>query len=269
MPSEEFKFSGENAINYDTYLGPLLFEPSALQFISYLGSSDVQSVLETSCGTGRLTGHLRNYFPEGTRLVATDISSDMLQVAKEKTNDSSVEFQVADAQQLPFPDNSFDLVINQYGLMFLPDKQKGFSESFRVLKPGGRFMFATWEKSANVPLLNLIFNEMIIPQFKEEETSRFQTPFSLYEPSELTSYLVKAGFINNKVFPITFNSGRSSLENVVNAFLLKHSLGRELANKFPEVIDPLAKQMQIRLVEQFGEHNDIFELKAFIGMGQK
>ena len=269
MPKEGIKFSGEDAINYEVYMGPLLFEPSALEFISYLGPSDVQSVLETSCGTGRLTGHLRNYFPATTKLIASDISSDMLEVAKQKMNDSSIEFQIADAQQLPFPDASFDLVLNQYGLMFLPDKQKGFAEAFRVLKPGGRFIFSTWDKSVNIPLFNLIFNEIVIPQFMEEDTSRFQTPFVLHNSSILINYLQKAGFINNDVIPIKFKSGQSTQENVVNGLFLKHALGRELADKNPKAVDPLGKEIQKRIVEQFGESNVVFDLNAFIGIGQK
>jgi trans-aconitate methyltransferase len=84
MAQEGIKFSGEDAINYEVYLGPLLFEPSALEFISHLGTKSIHSVLEVSCGTGRLTTHLRNYFSESTKIIASDISPDMLAVAKEK-----------------------------------------------------------------------------------------------------------------------------------------------------------------------------------------
>jgi SAM-dependent methyltransferase len=269
MAKEGIKFLGEDANNYEVYLGPLLFEPSALEFISYLGTKDIQSVLEVSCGTGRLTSHLRNYFPANTKIIASDVSPDMLDYAKEKMKDSDVEFQIADAQQLPFSDGSFDLVLNQYGLMFLPDKQKGFSEAFRVLKPGGRFIFATWDKSTNIPLFNLIFNEMVIPQFMEEDTSRFQTPFILHDTTILINYLQKAGFINSSVLPIKFKSGFSTPENVVNGYFLKHALGRELANKNPEAVVPLGKEIKKRIVEQFGESNIVCDLKAFIGIAQK
>jgi SAM-dependent methyltransferase len=269
MGNEGIKFSGEDAINYETYLGPLLFEPSALEFISHLGLTSIHSVLEVSCGTGRLTSHLRNYFPETTKIIASDISPDMLTVAKEKMKDSSVEFQMANAQALPFPDASFDLVLNQYGMMFLPEKQKGFDEAFRVLNPGGRFIFATWDKSENIPLFNLIFNEMVIPQFMEEDTSRFQTPFVLHDAVILTNYLQKAGFDDSTVFPVHFKSGPSAPQNVVNGFFLKHALGRELSNKKPETISPLAKEIFNRIISQFGETDIITDLNAFIGIGQK
>jgi ubiquinone/menaquinone biosynthesis C-methylase UbiE len=269
MAREGIKFSGEDAANYDFYLGPLLFEPSAREFISHLRTKDIQSVLEVSCGTGRLTSHLRNYFPETTKIIASDISADMLTIAKEKMKDSSVEFQIANAQALPFTDESFDLVINQYGLMFLPDKQKGFDEAFRVLKHGGRFIFATWDKSENIPLFHLIFNEMVIPQFKEEDTSRFQTPFVLYDSVQLEKYLENAGFSNMEVFHIHFKSGQSTAQHVVDGYFLKHALGRELANENPEAVAPLAKEILRQIVLQFGETDVVFDLKAFIGIGYK
>ena len=269
MAKEGIKFSGEDSTNYENYLGPLLFEPSALQFISFLGTANAESVLETSCGTGRLTRHLRSYFPETTRIIASDISPDMLEIAKENMKGSSVDFQIANAQALPFPHASFDLVLNQYGFMFLPDKQKGFDEAYRVLKPGGRFIFATWDKSEKVPLFNLIFNEMVIPQFGEEDTSRFQTPFVLHDPIDLNGYLTKAGFKNPNTFPIEFKSGHSTPDNIVNGYFLKHALGRELLNKNPEAVTPLAKEIHKRIVADFGANEIVVDLRAFIGMGQK
>ncbi len=204
MAGEAFRFSGDDALNYEKYLGPVLFEPSALEFLPYLGSPNIQSVLEISSGTGRLTRHLRKYFPETTKLIASDISPDMLRVAREQLKDSSIDFRIADAQQLPFSDNSFDLVLCQHGLMFLPDKLKGYKEVFRVLKPGGRFIFATWDRTENIPILNLIFNELVIPFFKGTDTTRFLVPFSLYEPAKLFDYLSEAGFTNNNVFRVEF-----------------------------------------------------------------
>src|SRR5579872_4469530 len=148
MGGEAFKFSGTDAINYEQYLGPLIFEPSANVFLSYLAALPVRSILETSCGTGRLTRYLRQEFPSSVQVTATDISADMISVAKSKLHDQAIGFKVADGQQLPFADGTFDLVVNQYGLMFFPDKQKGLDEAYRVLKPGGHFAFATWDRTS-------------------------------------------------------------------------------------------------------------------------
>jgi SAM-dependent methyltransferase len=179
MEKDAFKFSGEAAANYDHYLGPLLFEPYAIDLASKLNMAGVHSVLEIAAGTGRVTKHLRNHFGQNVKLTASDFNADMLQVAKNKLLTESIEFKVEDAQALSFPDQSFDLVVCQFGLMFLQDKKKGLREALRVLKPGGTFIFNTWDKTENVPMLKIIFNDTILPFFKGEDTSRFLVPFSL------------------------------------------------------------------------------------------
>jgi ubiquinone/menaquinone biosynthesis C-methylase UbiE len=269
MAKEAFTFSGDDASNYETWLGPILFEPSSLEFMKYIGTKDLHHVLEISAGTGRLTRHLRDYFPFATSIVASDISPDMLEIAKENLKSLPIEFQTADAQNLPFDDNSFDLVVWQYGLMFLPDKQKGVSEAFRVLKPEGRLILSTWDSIENIPLLRIVFNETIIPFFEGEDTARYSTPFSLYDPAKLNEFLTTAGLKNKKIIPVEFGSRSTSPKEIVNAFLLKHPLGREVANKERGALQMLAKQMEQRLSDRFGKIDLRFKLKALISTGQK
>jgi ubiquinone/menaquinone biosynthesis C-methylase UbiE len=269
MSKEAFRFTGNDAANYEQYLGPLIFEPSAIEFLSHLVTIPARDILETSCGTGRLTSHLRQYFPLADRLTATDISVDMLTLAEERLNDASIEFNIADAQQLPFQDQSFDLVVNQYGLMFFPDKRKGFDEAYRVLKPGGYFAFATWDRTENIPLFKLVIDDTVIPFFQGEDTSRFYTPFSLHSPEQLLDFLQEAGFRHNKVMLVEFNGHTDLVMNVVNGLFLKHPLGREVKEKYPEAYDRIATELEQRLREHFGKEPFEFELKAFIGIGQK
>jgi len=269
MANEAFRFTSEDALNYEQYLGPLLFEPSALELLSFVGPPGVPDVLEIACGTGRLTRHLRHYFPATTRLVASDISPDMIELARRHLKDPSVEFQVADVQQLPFSNDSFDLVVCQYGLMFLPEKLKGFKEIFRVLKCGGRLVFSTWDSVDNIPLLDLIFNQLILPFFKGEDLTRFLVPFSLYEPAVLSGLLRDAGFTDCRIVPIQFAGRSASPEGVVNGFLVKHPLGRQVAAKDPAAVQPMAEEMQRRLALRFGVSDLVFDLKALIGIGHK
>jgi len=266
---DAFRFSGDDALNYETWLGPLLFEPSAKKFLSYLGDRDIGSILEISAGTGRLTRHLREFFPSTTKLIVSDISPDMLELARQRLNDPSIEFQLADAQQLPFSDCSFDMVVCHYGLMFLQDRRKGFHEVYRVLKPGGRFIFSTWDSPENIPLFDLIINGVIIPFFAGEDPARFRIPFSLYQPERLMDLLEGAGFGTNQVLPVEFKSGAASKGNVVNSFLLKHPLGNEVAKKDPAALVPMAEELDQRLSAQFGNDTVFFDLKAFFGIGQK
>lgn len=269
MAEETFTFTGNDATNYEKYLGPLLFEPSAIMLLPFLDAPNIHFVLEISSGTGRVTKHLRNLFPESISIIASDISSDMLEVAKEKLTGDDVKFQVADAQDLPFADSSFDLVVCQYGIMFFPDKLRGFREALRVLKPGGRFVFTTWDRTENMPLMKIIFNDSIISLFPGEDPKRFLTPFLLHDPAVLNGFLTQAGFRSNQVFPVDFKSTTSSPEDVINGLFLKHPLGREVAAKNPDLLKPVAEKMLEKVRNYLNEVSYTFDLRAYIGIGNK
>jgi ubiquinone/menaquinone biosynthesis C-methylase UbiE len=109
--SQPFDFSGSVPKHYDQFSGPMFFEPYAIEVSSRLDLSSVDVALELASGTGRVTRHLRNVLPSTTKLIASDISPDMLAVAKEKLNALDIDWEMIDAQQLPFEDDSIDLVV--------------------------------------------------------------------------------------------------------------------------------------------------------------
>lgn len=100
-------------------------------------------VLEVGCGTGFF---LLNLMQAGVarRGHVTDLSPGMVQVALANARDLclDVEGKVADAERLPYPDSSMDLVVGHAVLHHLPDVQQSLREVLRVLRPGGRFVFA-------------------------------------------------------------------------------------------------------------------------------
>ncbi len=141
MKKEFATFSGMVPALYDQYMGPLFFEPYGSDIAMRLKESNLQKVLEIACGTGRVTRHIRQTISDSAELVATDLNPGMIEVAKGALNEMNVEFCIADAQALPFDDESFDCVVCQFGFMFVPDKPKAFRETFRVLKKDGTSTF--------------------------------------------------------------------------------------------------------------------------------
>lgn len=276
MAQDAFRFTGNDALNYDQYLGPLLFDPSSRQMLAVIdqalarsGNGQPRSILEVSSGSGRLTRPLRLHFPPETALTATDLSPDMLELAELQVRDAAVQYVVADAQHLPFPDASFDLVVNQYGLMFLQDKQRGFQEAFRVLRPGGCFAFATWDYTTRMPLYQLVMEETIIPTFKGEDLTYFYVPFSLHDPEQLKDWLAKAGFSRPEVQLKTFQGHSESARRILTGMYLKHPLGRLVKEKFPDAWERIAREIEEKLTRHFGNGPIEFELKAWFGTGMK
>ncbi|MBS1532914.1 MAG: methyltransferase domain-containing protein [Bacteroidetes bacterium] len=271
QPSEKaFKFTGDDAENYDKYLGPILFEPYGRYLASKIDATNISSVLEIACGTGRVTRQLRKALPASVKLVATDLSSDMLAIAEREIDNAGIEFRTEDAQNLSFAGNSFDLVICQFGMMFLPDKARGFSEVCRVLKPGGKFLCFTWDDTLNIPLYKLLVNELLLPHFADEnDTSRFFTPFAMHDPSELETYMENAGFTAIKVKRVALRSGPHKKAGIIDAMLRKHRLGRELMEKNEHAFEPAIKKFDEEISKRFGGDEPTVDLSALLTTGVK
>ena len=116
-------------------------------------------VLDEACGSGYPALVAATYLRPGGTVVATDISPEMVAVASRRAKADgldNIQFFEMDAEQLRFPDASFDAVTNAYGLMFCPDPQRALAEIRRVLKPGGRVALAAWDDPSKSPFFSAI-----------------------------------------------------------------------------------------------------------------
>jgi ubiquinone/menaquinone biosynthesis C-methylase UbiE len=143
-------FAGTLAEFYDRYLVPLMFAPYAEVVADRAKALLPRRVLETAAGTGVVTEALARILPTDVTITATDLNEPMIELGKVRAGMERVNWQQADAMKLPFPDESFDLIVCQFGVMFFPDKRASFVEAFRVLTPGGRYVFVLWDDYANM-----------------------------------------------------------------------------------------------------------------------
>lgn len=269
MATSVFKFDKARSTHYDNYLGPFLFEPYGKVMAERVPVSGINTVLELASGTGRVTRHLRKRLPAHVKLTASDLSPDMLEVAKSKfTNSEAVEFVVADMQNLPFEANSFDVVVCQYGMMFPPDKQKAFNEAYRVLKPGGTFLYSTWEKTDRVEIFKMIYNDHILPFFVGEDPNRFLTPYSLHDTKVLTQFLLNANFNQANVERVVLNGVAESANSLVKGFFITHAIGQEVADRDPKAFESIAQRMEQAIIARFSA-KPVCELASYFGKGVK
>jgi len=118
-------------------------------------------VLDIAGGTGDLAAKFsRIVGPEGT-VVLADINDSMLKVGRDRLVDrgivDNVRFSQADAQYLPFPDNTFDVITIAFGLRNVTDKDMALRSMLRVLKPGGKLLILEFSKPKN-PLLSKVYD---------------------------------------------------------------------------------------------------------------
>jgi demethylmenaquinone methyltransferase/2-methoxy-6-polyprenyl-1,4-benzoquinol methylase len=109
-----------------------------------------ERALDLCCGTGDLALALAK---QGAEVTGLDFSEPMLQVAREKSKfidqNSKIDFVCGDAQRIPFPDDTFDILTIGYGLRNLSDLDAGLRDMLRVTKPGGRLVALEFAKPDN------------------------------------------------------------------------------------------------------------------------
>lgn len=110
-------------------------------------------VLDIAGGTGDLTRKFSQMVGDSGKVVLADINASMLQVGRDRLTDAgvvgNVEYVQANAEALPFPDNSFDCITIAFGLRNVTDKDKALASMYRVLKPGGQLMVLEFSKPAD------------------------------------------------------------------------------------------------------------------------
>jgi demethylmenaquinone methyltransferase/2-methoxy-6-polyprenyl-1,4-benzoquinol methylase len=120
-----------------------------------------QKVLDIAGGTGDLTAHFSRLVGDKGLVVLADINDSMLKVGRDKLMDrgiaNNVCFSQADAQYLPYPDNTFDCITIAFGLRNVTDKELALCSMLRVLKPGGRLLVLEFSKPSN-PLLEKAYD---------------------------------------------------------------------------------------------------------------
>jgi ubiquinone/menaquinone biosynthesis C-methylase UbiE len=187
-------FSGSVPSIYDTYLGPLIFEPFADDLAKRLPPSNPGRVLETAAGTGIVTRALLRAVSATASIVATDLNQPMLEHAAARTSSSRVTWQSADAQALPFADSVFDVVVCQFGVMFFPDKSKAYAEARRVLKPGGHFLFNVWDKIEENEFAELVTAAVADIFPADPPLFLARTPHGYFDKTAILKDLGSAGF---------------------------------------------------------------------------
>ena len=117
------------------------------------GARPGHNVLDLAGGTGDLTAKFSRIVGESGQVVLADINDAMLKVGRDKLRDKgivgNVEYVQANAEALPFPDNSFDIITIAFGLRNVTDKDKALASMYRVLKPGGRLLVLEFSKPTN------------------------------------------------------------------------------------------------------------------------
>lgn len=260
-------FVGSIPENYDRYLAPIQLEPFAGDLAKRVPTG-LRDVLELACGTGVVTRHLRERLDEQTNLVATDFSEGMLKYAQSKPGYSKkIEWKVADATALPFKDNSFDSVVCGFGVMFFADKDKAASEIFRVLRPGGRLLFNTWDKIEFNDFPHIV-HDLVEEMFAGDPPPFYQLPFGYHDHYEIRTLLRRAGFVDVALTTVEMKVQGTPADAAIG--LVKgNPIGPEIEQRLGKDLSEVVDKAQKAVADELGSKMAKGRARAIIVGGRK
>lgn len=252
-PEIDRLFAGSIPQLYDQYMVPLIFEPYAADLASRVAQRRPASVLEIAAGTGVVTRRLASSLPTTTSIIATDLNQAMLDHAASLGTSRPVEWRQADATQLPFVDESFDVVVCQFGVMFFPDKPKAYSEARRVLKPGGAFLFNVWSAIERNEFASVVTDALAKMFPADPPKFMARTPHGYGDWGAISAHVAAGGFTSAPQF-VTLDA-RSRAPNAMTAAIaycqgtpLRSEIEARGPGRLAEATDVAAAALR----EQFG-----------------
>ncbi|MEO8045621.1 MAG: class I SAM-dependent methyltransferase [Spartobacteria bacterium] len=258
------RFSGPVPKLYERYMVPLIFQPYAADMVSRLPTGSLSRVLEIAAGTGVVTRELARALPENVEIVATDLNEGMLEHAQELGTARPVEWRQADAAALPFPDDSFDAVVCQFGAMFFPDKAKAFAEARRVLRPGGMFLFSTWDRIQENEFVDTVTTAL--KSLFPEDPPRFhaRVPHGYHDIQTIERDVIAAGFDAPEITTVAKESHSRSAREVGMAYCQGTPLRTEIEERDASLLSDATVLAIKALTERFGKAKPCGKIQAHV-----
>ncbi len=245
-------FSGSIPKNYDEFLGPMFFEPYAVDMTNRVSKLNPSTILEIAAGTGRLTKNLIPILKDGSSIVASDINPSMVKYGKAQTMDPKVKWMEIDAHTLPFEDGTFDCIISQFGVMFYNDRLNAFKEAWRVLKPGGTFIFNSWDEIKNNPMANEA-SEALKHFFPVNTPAFYSVPFSYFNESEISADLKAAGFSEPKIETVKLIGYSSNAASAAKGLIQGTPTITAIEERNESLVPEILKYLEKNITGLFGD----------------
>jgi ubiquinone/menaquinone biosynthesis C-methylase UbiE len=193
---ESWQVSSDAAEIYEKVFVPTLVGQWAVQVADAARITAGDRVLDVGCGTGVLAREAITRVGSSGRVTGLDLNEGMLAVAQRI--EPHVEWRRGDAVDLPFDDGSFDVVVSQFVLMYLPDRIAAIKEMKRVLAPEGRLAAAVWgpfERATGY----VILTELVKRHGGEAAANLLTAPHALGDQDKLTTLFKASGFDNLEI----------------------------------------------------------------------
>jgi len=193
-----WQLSGSSSDAYEELLVPTIFGPWARALVERAQPQAGERLLDLACGTGVVARDAASLvLPAGT-VTAVDVNTGMLATARQVAGeDAAIEWREADAVDLPFADDAFDVVVCQQGLQFVSDRTAMAREIRRVLAGAGRLALSTWRGIDHNRGFALFARAL--ERHSPRAGAIMRSPFALDDPDTIRQVLTGAGFEHVRV----------------------------------------------------------------------
>jgi ubiquinone/menaquinone biosynthesis C-methylase UbiE len=185
-------YRGSAPANYEKFFVPAIGAPLAADLVSTAALRPTERILDVACGTGVVARLAAARVRDPGAVAGLDVNPGMLAVARSATpNDANIDWYETSAEVMPLSDASFDVVLCQMGLQFIPDKLKALKEMRRVLAPGGRILL---NLPGPIPELFVELRDALARHIDPQCARFVDVVFSLHDGDTLSGLMAEAGF---------------------------------------------------------------------------
>ena len=250
---------------YDEHLVPLIFEHYAHDLARRARSLDPREVLEVAAGSGVVSRAVAAVLDPAARYVVTDLHPGMLKRAESmEVDEGRIVWRAADAMDLPFDDDSVDLVLCQFGAMFFPDRVRAYKEARRVLRGDGAFVFNMWDRIEENDFAYEV-TRGLADMFRDDPPMFLRrTPHGHYDTAIYLSELAAAGFEHVTVEPVGAVSTAPNPAIPAIAYCQGTPLRNEIEARNPLGLEEATTQAADAIRERFGDRSLESRIRAFV-----
>jgi ubiquinone/menaquinone biosynthesis C-methylase UbiE len=189
-----WQLEGDASLAYDTHIVDVFLQDYSRRLVEVAAIKPGDRVLDVACGTGVVTRLAANKIGSAGQVVGFDLNAGMLARARAFGDTAAaIEWRLGNATEMPFADATFDCVVCQHGLQFIPNKAAAASEMHRVLADRGRIVISVWRSIEHCPWQAAIA-DAVERNMGSEHAAKIRSAFSFGDADQLRQVIVAAGF---------------------------------------------------------------------------
>lgn len=234
-----WQLEGNAPLAYDTHIVDVFLQDYSRRLVEVAAIKPGDRVLDVACGTGVVTRLVANKIGSAGQVVGFDLNAGMLARARaSRETAAAIEWRLGNATDMPFADATFDCVICQHGLQFIPNKAAAVSEMHRVLADRGRIVVSVWRSIEHCPWQAAIA-DAVERNMGSEQAAQIRSAFSFGDADQLQQVIVAAGFRGVEI--------RIERETIRHASMAEYVPGYISATPVAAAVAGLDKEAQAKI----------------------